>query len=125
MSLSMSYCNSFLLALNCLHRSSICATSRDRYILSTVSGSAFMDTFNSVYYTFSPQVTKNIQRGQPWLQDVVKIALYPLFGILMTAEKGYATLGGEATQHFRLVSLQDSLIGAVYLWPIGLAKQEG
>jgi len=92
---------------------------RDHYILSTVSGSAFMDTFNSIYYTFSPQVAE-YERGQPWLQGVVKIALYPLFGILMTAEKGYAALGGEAGSILAGV-IASSLIGAIYLWPIGLA----
>src|SRR5215210_4661649 len=92
---------------------------RDHYILSTVSGSAFMDTFNSVYYTFSPQVAE-YERGQPWLQGMVKIALYPLFGILMTAEKGYAVLGGEAGSILAGV-ISSSLIGAVYLWPVGLA----
>jgi hypothetical protein len=92
---------------------------RDRYILSTVSGSAFMATFNSIYYTFSPQVAE-YERGQPWLQGVVKIALYPLFGILMTAEKGYAALGGEAGSILAGV-IASSLIGAVYLWPVGLA----
>src|SRR5215213_8414118 len=92
---------------------------RDHYILSTVSGSAFMDTFNSIYYTFSPQVAE-YERGQPWLQGVVKIALYPLVGILMTAEKGYAALGGEAGSILAGV-IASSLIGAVYLWPIGLA----
>jgi hypothetical protein len=87
--------------------------------LSTVSGSAFMDTFNSIYYTFSPQVAE-YERGQPWLQSVVKIALYPLFGILMTAEKGYVALGGEAGSILAGV-IASSLIGAVYLWPVGFA----
>jgi hypothetical protein len=92
---------------------------RDHYILSTVSGSAFMDTFNSIYYMFSPQVAE-YERGQPWLQGVVKIALYPLFGILMTAEKGYAALGGEAGSMLA-GAIASSLIGAVYLWPVGFA----
>src|SRR5215208_830974 len=92
---------------------------RDHNILSTVSGSAFMDTFNSIYYTFSPQVAE-YERGQPWLQGIVKMALYPLFGILMIAERGYAALGGEAGSVLAGV-IASSLIGAVYLWPIGFA----
>jgi hypothetical protein len=92
---------------------------RDHYILSTVSGSAFMNTFNSIYYSFSPQVAE-YERGQPWLQDMVKIALYPLFGILMTAERGYSTVGGEAGS-ILAGSIASSLIGAVYLWPAGFA----
>src|SRR5215210_1608072 len=92
---------------------------RDHYILSAASGSAFMNTFNSVYYSFSPQVAE-YERGQPWLQGMVKMALYPLFGILMIAERGYAALGGEAGSVLAGV-IASSLIGAVYLWPIGLA----
>ena len=92
---------------------------RDHHILSTVSGSAFMHTFNSIYYMFSPQVAE-YERGQPWLQGMVKMALYPLFGILMAAEMGYAALGGEAGSVLAgfIASL---LIGAVYLWPVGFA----
>src|SRR5215217_3811387 len=92
---------------------------RDHYILSTASGSAFMNTFNSIYYSFSPQVAE-YERGQPWLQGMVKIALYPLLGILMTAERGYAALGGEAGS-ILAGFIASSLIGAVYLWPIGFA----
>ncbi len=95
---------------------------RDYYILSTVSGSAFMNTFNSVYYSFSPQIAE-YERGQPWLQDMVKIALYPLFGILMTAEGGYATIGGEAGS-ILAGTISSSLIGAVYLWPVGFAASK-
>src|SRR5215213_2123917 len=92
---------------------------RDHYILSAASGSAFMNTFNSVYYSFSPQVAE-YERGQPWLQGMVKMALYPLFGILMIAERGYAALGGEAGSVLAGF-IASSLIGAVYLWPIGFA----
>ena len=92
---------------------------RDQYILSTASGLAFMNTFNSVYYSFSPQVSE-YERGQPWLQGVVKVTLYPLFGMLMTAEKGYAVLGGEAGS-ILAGTIASSLIGATYLWPVGFA----
>jgi hypothetical protein len=92
---------------------------RDHYILSTASGSAFMNSFNSVYYSFSPQIAE-YEREQPWLQTIVKSALYPLFGILMTAEKGYVTLGGEAGS-ILAGTISSSLIGAVYLWPVGFA----
>ena len=35
---------------------------RDHYILSTASGTAFMKVFNTVYYSFSPQVAE-YERG--------------------------------------------------------------
>ena len=92
---------------------------RDHYILSAASGSAFMNTFNSIYYSFSPQIA-DFERGHPWLQTMIKTTLYPLFGILMIAERGHAALGGEAGS-ILAGTIASSLIGAVYLWPLGFA----
>jgi hypothetical protein len=92
---------------------------RDHYILSTASGSAFMSAFNSVYYSFSPQVADQ-EREMPWLQAIVKTGLYPLFGILMTAERASASLAGDAGS-ILAGATAGSLIGAVYLWPVGIA----
>jgi hypothetical protein len=90
---------------------------RDNYILSTASGSAFMSAFNSVYYSFSPQVA-DYEREQPWLQATVKATLYPLFGILTAAERVHAAVGGEAGAMLAGATAS-SLIGAVYLAPAG------
>jgi hypothetical protein len=90
---------------------------RDNYILSTASGSAFMNAFNSVYYSFSPQVA-DYERDQPWLQSTVKVALYPLFGILTAAERTHAAVGGEAGA-IAAGATASALIGAVYLAPAG------
>jgi peptide/nickel transport system substrate-binding protein len=90
---------------------------RDNYILSTASGSAFMNAFNSIYYSFSPQVA-DYEREQPWLQATVKAALYPLFGILTTAERAHAVVGGEAGA-IAAGATASALIGAVYLVPAG------
>jgi hypothetical protein len=89
---------------------------RDNYILQSQSGSAFMGAFNSVYYSFSPQVA-DYERQQPWLQSVVKAGLYPLFGILLASEKTFsATGGGELGTILAGVSAS-AMIGAVYLSP--------
>src|SRR5215218_2459286 len=90
---------------------------RDHYIMSTASGSAFMNTFNSIYYSFSPQVA-DYEREQPWLQVSVKAALYPLFGILMIAEGAYSIVEGEIGS-ILAGAVASSLIGALYLWPVG------
>jgi hypothetical protein len=91
---------------------------RDHYILSTASGTAFMRVFDSIYYSFSPQVAE-YEREQPWLQSIVKIALYPLFGILMAAERTYTTVGGGEAGAILAGGLSSILVGAVYLGPIG------
>jgi peptide/nickel transport system substrate-binding protein len=78
-----------------------------------------MNTFNTIYYSFSPQVA-DYERGQPWLQATIKAALYPLFGILMTAERAYALAAGDIGS-ILAGTTASSLIGAVYLWPAGFA----
>ena len=90
---------------------------RDNCILSTASGSAFMNTFNSIYYSFSPQVA-DYEREQPWLQATVKAALYPLFGILTVSERAHALIGGEAGS-IMAGATASSMIGAIYLIPSG------
>lgn len=91
---------------------------RDHYILSTASGTAFMKVFDSVYYSFSPQVAE-YEREQPWLQATVKIALYPLFGILTAAEHAYTAVGGGEAGAILAGALSSMLVGAVYFGPIG------
>jgi hypothetical protein len=93
---------------------------RETYILSTNSGSAFMNSFNSVYYSFSPQVAE-YEREQPWLQQFVKLGLYPLFGILVMSERAHSGLGGGEAGAVGAGIVASSLIGATYLVPVGLA----
>ena len=89
---------------------------REHYILSTVSGSAFMNAFNAIYYSFSPQVA-DYERQEPWLQTTVKAGLYPLFGILMTSERVYTSVAGGDAGAVAAGAVASALIGAVYLWP--------
>ncbi len=95
---------------------------RDHYILSTSSGSAFMNAFNSIYYSFSPQVA-DYEREQPWLQAIVKAGLYPLFGILLAAERSHSLVGGEAGAVLAGTTAS-ALIGCVYLLPAGIASSK-
>lgn len=93
---------------------------RDNYVMQSASGSAFMDAFNSVYYSFSPQVA-DYERDQPWLQSTVKAAIYPLFGILLASEKAFAASGGGEAGTVLAGALASSLIGAVYVSPAAAA----
>ena len=90
---------------------------RDNYILSTASGTAFMNVFDYVYYSFSPQVAE-YEREQPWLQATVKVGLYPLFGILTAAESAYTVVGGGEAGAIFAGATSSMLVGAVYLGPI-------
>jgi len=50
---------------------------RDNKLLQTESGSAFMNTFNDFYYSFSP-VIADYERENPVFKEAVKITLTPL-----------------------------------------------
>jgi hypothetical protein len=91
---------------------------RDNYILSTASGTAFMKVFDSVYYSFSPQIAE-YERDQPWMQSTVKVALYPLFGILMAAERVHVLVGGGEVGAILAGLVSSVFIGAIYLAPLG------
>lgn len=95
---------------------------RDNHILSTAAGSSFMNVFNTWYYSFSPYVA-DYERGQPWLQQSIKTAIYPLLGILTLAEKAYAMMPGEyGSVAAGLVA--SSLIGAVYFTPFAFSIKQ-
>lgn len=95
---------------------------REQYILSTSSGAAFMNAFNSIYYSFSPQVA-DYERGQPWLQGAVKAGLYPLFGILMASERAHFVANGGEAGSIISGALASTLIGVVYLWPATISAR--
>lgn len=93
---------------------------RDNYVMQSVSGSAFMNAFNTVYYSFSPQVA-DYERDQPWLQATVKTAIYPLFGILLASEKAFTESGGGEAGTVLAGAVASSLIGTVYVSPVTAA----
>lgn len=92
---------------------------RDQNILSTAAGSSFMNVFNTWYYSFSPSVA-NYERGQPWMQQVVRASIYPLLGVLTLSQGAYSVFPGE----YGAISaglIASSLIGAMYFFPFALA----
>jgi glucose/arabinose dehydrogenase len=50
-------------------------------VLVTKSGSAFMNSFNSIYYWFSPSVA-DLERQSPIFKETVKIAITPMLSTL-------------------------------------------
>ena len=81
-----------------------------------------MNSFNTIYYSFSPQVA-DYERHEPWLQTTVKAGLYPLFGILMTSEKAYTSVAGGELGAIAAGAVASTLIGAVYLWPAAISTR--
>jgi len=54
---------------------------RDNQLLNTESGTAFMSTFNDVYYSFSP-VIADYERENPLFKEAVNLAITPLISSL-------------------------------------------
>ena len=58
---------------------------RDNQLMNTESGSAFMSTFNNVYYSFSP-VIADMERENPMFKEAVKLGLTPMLSSLAIME---------------------------------------
>jgi M6 family metalloprotease-like protein len=93
---------------------------RDRLVLSTRAGSAFMTVFNLWYYSFSPQVA-NFIASHETTRSPIRIALYPLIDILELSSGTYSALA--FSPELAIVAagvLASALIGLVYLTAIDL-----
>jgi hypothetical protein len=53
--------------------------------MNTESGSAFMGTFNELYYTFSPYIA-DYERENPLFKEAVKLGLTPMLSTLAIME---------------------------------------
>jgi len=65
---------------------------RDKTVLGTNSGSSFMETFNSIYYSFSPTIA-DWERESPIFKNTVRIAITPLLTSLSILN--YADIDSE------------------------------
>ena len=58
---------------------------RDNQLMNTESGSAFMTSFNELYYTFSPTIA-DMERESPVFKEIVKAGLTPMLSTLAIME---------------------------------------
>jgi len=58
---------------------------RDNQLMNTESGTAFMNTFNNVYYSFSPAIA-DMERESPIFKEIVKVGLTPMISSLSLME---------------------------------------
>ena len=58
---------------------------RDNTLLNTESGTAFMGTFNDIYYSFSPYIA-DMERENPLFKEAVKLAITPMISSLSLME---------------------------------------
>ena len=58
---------------------------RDNQLLQTEYGTAFMGTFNDIYYSFSP-IIADYERENPYFKEAVKLAITPMISTLSLME---------------------------------------
>jgi hypothetical protein len=58
---------------------------RDNQLLNTEFGTAFMGTFNDIYYSFSPMIA-DMEREHPMFKEAVKLAITPMISSLSLME---------------------------------------
>jgi hypothetical protein len=58
---------------------------RDNQLMNTESGTSFMNTFNDIYYTFSPTIA-DMERESPMFKEAIKLGLTPLLSSLAIME---------------------------------------
>ena len=58
---------------------------RDNQLMNTEAGSAFMSSFNEVYYSFSPYIA-DMERESPVFKEIVKAGLTPMLSSLAIME---------------------------------------
>ena len=90
---------------------------RDSKVLSTTSGTSFLQVFNAWYYSFSPTIA-DMEKQNPLLQTIIRNSLYPLVGILQISH--FPTILGGETGIILTGFIASTLIGAVYMWPVSI-----
>jgi hypothetical protein len=58
---------------------------RDNQLLQTESGTAFMEMFNDIYYSFSPTIA-DMEREHPLFKEAVKLVITPMISSLSLME---------------------------------------
>ena len=94
---------------------------RDSKLLQTESGSQFMESFNSFYYSFSP-IIADYERENPVFKEVVKAGITPLLSTLSLMD--YAETESEVlTIGISLIILNAMMYVGLPVFGIMIAKK--
>ena len=88
---------------------------RDNILLSTYSGALFMDAFNSVYYSFSPQIAQ-LENENPVFREAVRAFITPMISTLSVMT--LASDGSESEVIFFGVSAIGLIVGMYIVTPV-------
>jgi len=90
---------------------------RDNSLLQTESGSAFMESFNQFYYSFSPTIA-DLERENPVFKEAVKLTITPLLSSLSLLN--YVDMNSESEVLRYGISLILLNVGMYFVAPIAL-----
>jgi len=90
---------------------------RDNIVLKTQSGSSFMTTFNSIYYTFAPTVAE-WERESSFFKEIIKVAITPLITTLSILN--YVDIDSEAEMLGYGIGIIVLNIGMYFVAPVFL-----
>ena len=88
---------------------------RDNSLLQTESGSAFMESFNQFYYSFSPEIA-DLERENPIFKEAVKLTITPLLSSLSLLN--YVTMDSEVEVLGYGISLILLNVGMYFIAPV-------
>jgi peptide/nickel transport system substrate-binding protein len=92
----------------------------DNIVMSTISGSDFMQAFNAWYYSFSPTFA-DFERQHPFLQSLVRLGILPLLAILQSSTNIQLTLPTNPEVAIIATGLfASAMLGVIYLGPVAL-----
>lgn len=96
-------------------------TFRDEMVMTTYTGSNFIQAFNAWYYSWSPPVAKAISSDET-LRQAARLVLYPLVGATQAAEGTYSLLSfnGELAATSSIL-IAAAICGVAYVAPLILA----
>ena len=88
---------------------------RDNKLLQTKAGTSFINTFNDVYYSFSP-IIADLEREHPLFKEVVKIVITPMISSLSILN--YVDMNSEAEVLGYGISLIVFNVGLYFVAPV-------
>ena len=99
---------------------------RDNKLLQTKYGSAFMESFNNLYYSFSPTIA-DFERENPLFRETVKLAITPMISSLSVLNHVDIDTEAEVLGYgISLILLNVGMyIGAPTLVIVGIKKKKG
>lgn len=87
---------------------------RDNVLFSTNSGTGFMTSFNTIYYSFSPTIA-DWERQSPMIKEIVKTAITPMLSTLSILN--YANIDSESEMLGYGIGIMLLNIGMYFVMP--------